>query len=599
MKIKRVISDKLASKRRRTTVQTTISHASAMGTVCTKPNSQSASAAAAPVAQDAPARWTPEKTDDVLEQKSRKRLSLAHVPRPNTDEHSNDSEPEAERGAVLKLSNKDKRQLRLSVCGSTAPRAQGNFEQKLELLQGNLDEDLESFGNTSLSLPLLRSNTCANMCANCHIITSVAGIGHVCRKGLKPESPNQDDFFVYILGGVRMFGVFDGHGPFGDDISHFVQQRLGVHVWHHAGFGSDYENAMRESFAVMQTEIVEASDRGTFDANLSGCTGTLVIHDRDKELLVTAHVGDSRAVLGQVDPQTGRRRALDLTEDHKPTLEAEFRRITAAGGQVKKLVGDIPHRVFLKGRQVPGLAMSRAFGDLVAVQAGVIAEPQINTYKIPHPGSSSGSALGSASGSSSGAGEQAAANKPEAEQPPPGADGGRLQQGDGPGQGGGGGQEGAQKKDDGEKQSGEKQSGEKQEDEEKQSGEKQSGEKQSGEKQSGETEGHTEPLKNLEECGPLLIVCSDGVWEFISTAEAVAMVSDLGPKQVQHSAEVLAREAWNRWIDTEGDVVDDITVEIAYLNFPDAHASVTSNQAVRASNDTAHRSSTFSEQIVS
>lgn len=35
---------------------------------------------------------------------------------------------------------------------------------------------------------------------------------------------------------------------------------------------------------------------------------------------------------------------------------------------------------------VPGLAMSRSIGDLVAKQVGVIAEPEILRYKIPNNG---------------------------------------------------------------------------------------------------------------------------------------------------------------------------------------------------------------------
>lgn len=35
--------------------------------------------------------------------------------------------------------------------------------------------------------------------------------------------------------------------------------------------------------------------------------------------------------------------------------------------------------------------------------------------------------------------------------------------------------------------------------------------------------------------------------------------------QVQNAADHLARESWNKWILEEGDVVDDITVEVIYL----------------------------------
>jgi hypothetical protein len=36
-----------------------------------------------------------------------------------------------------------------------------------------------------------------------------------------------------------------------------------------------------------------------------------------------------------------------------------------------------PKRVWLKNKQVPGLAMTRSIGDLVAGSVGVTAEPEI------------------------------------------------------------------------------------------------------------------------------------------------------------------------------------------------------------------------------
>ena len=41
-----------------------------------------------------------------------------------------------------------------------------------------------------------------------------------------------------------------------------------------------------------------------------------------------------------------------------------------------------PHRVWLKTENIPGLAMSRSFGDYVASTVGVIAEPEVINYKL-------------------------------------------------------------------------------------------------------------------------------------------------------------------------------------------------------------------------
>merc|ERR1711865_1136704 len=66
----------------------------------------------------------------------------------------------------------------------------------------------------------------------------------------------------------------------------------------------------------------------------------------------------------------------------------------------------------------------------------------------------------------------------------------------------------------------------------------------------------------------VLLVCSDGVWEFMEPIEAVRIVSEFPPAKAMTAAERLAKEAWDRWIREEGGaVVDDITVVLIYLQY--------------------------------
>jgi serine/threonine protein phosphatase PrpC len=76
-----------------------------------------------------------------------------------------------------------------------------------------------------------------------------------------------------------------------------------------------------------------------------------------------------------------------LSTDHKPNLPKEEERILNSGGRVEpfqerngEFVG--PPRVWLQNEQLPGLAMSRSFGDLVAVHVGVISEPELQTHRL-------------------------------------------------------------------------------------------------------------------------------------------------------------------------------------------------------------------------
>jgi len=66
----------------------------------------------------------------------------------------------------------------------------------------------------------------------------------------------------------------------------------------------------------------------------------------------------------------------------------------------------------------------------------------------------------------------------------------------------------------------------------------------------------------------VLLLCSDGVWEFTEPTTAVGLVFPFYKKgQATQAAEKLAKHAWDRWIKEEnGSVVDDITVICIFLN---------------------------------
>ena len=142
---------------------------------------------------------------------------------------------------------------------------------------------------------------------------------------------------------------------------------------------------------------------------------------------------------------------MQVTADHKPSLAGERERIESSGGEVKVLANDQTCRVFFPGKDFPGLAMSRALGDVISQQVGVISRPDVFECEI----------------------------SPDDE---------------------------------------------------------------------------------------FLLICSDGVWEFVSNADAIETVGRLGRERVSEAAEELAKLAWKEWVHHEEDVVDDITVVIAYFH---------------------------------
>jgi serine/threonine protein phosphatase PrpC len=126
-------------------------------------------------------------------------------------------------------------------------------------------------------------------------------------------------------------------------------------------------------------------------------------------------------------------------------MPEEKARIESKNGVVRRRQGDVPFRVFMRGSQLPGLAMSRSLGDLLASKIGVSHLPDFLSVEL--------------------------------------------------------------------------------------------------------TERHQ-----------VLIMCSDGVWEFLSNEKVLKEFLKFPRNQIQAACEHIAKLAWEQWIEVETDVVDDITV---------------------------------------
>ena len=107
--------------------------------------------------------------------------------------------------------------------------------------------------------------------------------------------------------------------------------------------------------------------------------------------LICSNVGDSRAVLikeikGLNDNNY---EFIALSHDHKPENKEERERIEKLGGEVDQeyLTGTEhepigPFRVWNKGCDYPGLAISRSLGDKIAELIGVICDPEILEFDL-------------------------------------------------------------------------------------------------------------------------------------------------------------------------------------------------------------------------
>jgi len=144
------------------------------------------------------------------------------------------------------------------------------------------------------------------------------------------------------------------------------------------------ETTPKASLTKAFMECNAALSKSTIDVTFSGTTGvTCFIIGRR---LFCCNAGDSRAVLGTRGPN-GKMQAVALSKDHKPDVPEEKKRILESNGRVESCKGsrgeDVgPPRVWLQQQEVPGLAMTRSFGDQVAGTVGVIAKPEIIDHTI-------------------------------------------------------------------------------------------------------------------------------------------------------------------------------------------------------------------------
>ena len=193
---------------------------------------------------------------------------------------------------------------------------------------------------------------------------------------------NQDSYIAMTkideIPNYKIFGVFDGHGYNGEDISKSVSNyfidyfenikfydKTPIHIFN--DYKNNNYNLIRECFKKCDENLHK-----TLNCENSGTTVNIINIIDTK--IIYSNLGDSRSIF--IDKNNN---IIQLIKDHIPENVIEKERINNMGGEISRVdwceYG--PLRIWFKGKNYPGLAMSRSLGDFDTEKIGVINEPEI------------------------------------------------------------------------------------------------------------------------------------------------------------------------------------------------------------------------------
>ena len=249
------------------------------------------------------------------------------------------------------------------------------------------------------------------------LIKSIVKIGCICHAGeisVGKEKINQDNYFNYKINAddLVFVGVCDGHGENGHHVSDFLINHLPQdfqesYINLKEAENKEFEDISKESITKAFEESFQKTDNDLnqfcddmkkkklkgdtipnfFNCDYSGSTCvSILLKQNDIKSVYIANVGDSRTIIIRENNEYNWTFE-QLSRDHKPTEKDEYQRIIDADGEIEAIEDDDgnwtgPLRVWEKGSEGPGLAMTRSLGDKVGSKIGVVCTPEVFRYSI-------------------------------------------------------------------------------------------------------------------------------------------------------------------------------------------------------------------------
>ncbi|KAK8899010.1 hypothetical protein M9Y10_001306 [Tritrichomonas musculus] len=240
----------------------------------------------------------------------------------------------------------------ITVCGN---EIQGSFDVTKYRQLKRLDisgTNIEIIGDNSRLHEVIRSVKNEDDRKTVYLNMSKSGYSEILgvRESMEDSIILRDD--------LNLYAVLDGHG--GPETAKYASIEMSK-LFESTQF--DFDNQAR-----VFLDIFEKVQKGLKDNELKDgstlCLALVCTSSSGKRKIVTAHLGDARALIVQND---GKSR--ELTKDHKPSMRSEFERIHNIHGYLSK-----------ENRVDGTLAVSRALGDFDVY--GIGREPVLNEFEI-------------------------------------------------------------------------------------------------------------------------------------------------------------------------------------------------------------------------
>ena len=209
---------------------------------------------------------------------------------------------------------------------------------------------------------------------------------------LNKEKINQDTYMILpnnILSEndikLKIFGIFDGHGEYGDIVSnevknYFIEYFSKLDCYSDENYDKLCHDNYKELFILFNNIDKKLHKKYELKKTCfnSGTTAHLVLLFNNK--ILTINLGDSKSIL--ICEKNNK--IVQLNTCHNPEMEGEKERIEKNGGEIGRVdwADYGPQRIWYKGRNYPGLSISRSFGDFISEPLGVFSIPDIKEYNF-------------------------------------------------------------------------------------------------------------------------------------------------------------------------------------------------------------------------